>query len=52
MLVLADNGGYVAGAYGIFAGLLVAYVVILGARVARVRRELAAVTAEAREDES
>jgi hypothetical protein len=47
---LATNGGYVASAYAVFVVLLVVYLAVIGARMARTRRELTALGAEA-EDE-
>jgi hypothetical protein len=51
MLVLASNGGYVASAYAVFVVMLVAYLAIIGIRMSRTRRELAALTAEVEERE-
>jgi hypothetical protein len=39
-LPLDEAGKYVAGAYGVFVTLLVVYVGILGAKIARIDREL------------
>ena len=39
-LPLDEAGKYVAGAYGVFVTLIVVYVAILGAKVARMEREL------------
>jgi Na+-transporting NADH:ubiquinone oxidoreductase subunit NqrE len=38
-LPLDEAGKYVAGAYGVFVTLIVVYVAILGAKIARVERE-------------
>jgi Na+-transporting NADH:ubiquinone oxidoreductase subunit NqrE len=39
-LPLDEAGKYVAGAYGVFVTLLVVYIAIIGAKIARVEREL------------
>jgi hypothetical protein len=39
-LPLHEAGKYVAGAYGVFVALLVAYIAIIGARIARVERDV------------
>jgi hypothetical protein len=39
-LPLDEAGKYVAGAYGVFVTLLVVYVAIIGAKIARIDREL------------
>ena len=39
-LPLDEAGKYVAGAYVVFVGLVVIYVAILGAKIARIDREL------------
>ncbi len=39
-LPLDEAGKYVAGAYGVFVTLIVVYVAILGAKIARIEREL------------
>jgi hypothetical protein len=44
MLVLAAAGDYVAAAYGVFVTLIVVYVAIIGAKVARIERDLVEVT--------
>jgi hypothetical protein len=51
-LPLDEAGKYVAAAYGVFVTMLVVYVAIMGARFARVERELKALAdlAEERED--
>jgi hypothetical protein len=47
-LPLDEAGKYVAGAYVVFVALIVIYVAIIGAKVARIDREL---TRLAEEDE-
>ncbi len=47
-LPLDEAGKYVAGAYVVFLALIVVYVAIIGAKVARIDREL---TRLAEEDE-
>jgi hypothetical protein len=51
-LPLDEAGKYVAAAYGVFVVMLVVYVAIMGARFARVERELKTLAdlAEERED--
>jgi hypothetical protein len=51
-LPLDEAGKYVAAAYGVFVTMLVVYVAIMGARFARVERELKALAdlAEERRD--
>jgi hypothetical protein len=39
-LPLDEAGKYVAGAYGVFVTMLIVYVAIMGARFARVEREV------------
>jgi CcmD family protein len=39
-LPLDEAGKYVAAAYGVFVTLIVVYVAIIGAKVARIEREL------------
>ena len=39
-LPLDEAGKYVAGAYAVFVVLIVIYVAVIGARVARLEREL------------
>jgi len=39
-LPLHEAGKYVAGAYGVFVTMLVVYIAIIGARFARVEREV------------
>jgi hypothetical protein len=50
-LPLDESGKYVAAAYGVFVAMLVVYIAIIGARFARVEREVKALAdaAEARE---
>jgi hypothetical protein len=50
-LPLDEAGKYVAGAYGVFVALLVVYVGIIGAKIARVERELHALADEVEERE-
>jgi Na+-transporting NADH:ubiquinone oxidoreductase subunit NqrE len=51
-LPLDEAGKYVAAAYGVFVALLLVYVAIIGARIARVEREVKALAdlAEERDD--
>jgi hypothetical protein len=39
-LPLDEAGKYVAGAYGVFVTLVLVYVAIIGAKIARIDREL------------
>jgi hypothetical protein len=39
-LPLDEAGKYVAGAYGVFVTLLVVYIAIIGAKIARLEREV------------
>jgi hypothetical protein len=39
-LPLDEAGKYVAGAYGVFLTLVLVYVAIIGAKIARIDREL------------
>jgi hypothetical protein len=39
-LPLHEAGKYVAGAYGVFVTLLVVYIAIIGAKIARIEREV------------
>ena len=39
-LPLDEAGKYVAAAYGVFVSMLVVYVAIIGAKIARIEREL------------
>jgi hypothetical protein len=48
-LPLDEAGKYVAGAYVVFLTLIVVYVAIIGAKIARIERELTALAEE--EDE-
>jgi len=48
-LPLDEAGKYVAGAYGLFVTLLVVYIGIIGARIARVEREVKALADMAEE---
>jgi hypothetical protein len=48
-LPLDEAGKYVAGAYVVFLTLIVVYVAIIGAKIARIERELTALGEE--EDE-
>ena len=41
-LPLHEAGKYVAAAYGVFVVMLIVYVAIIGARIARVEREVKA----------
>jgi hypothetical protein len=43
-LPLDEAGKYVAGAYVVFLALIVIYVAIIGAKIARIDRELGEVT--------
>ncbi len=43
-LPLDEAGGYVAAAYVVFLALIFVYVVVIGARAARLERDLAALT--------
>jgi CcmD family protein len=49
-LPLDEAGKYVAGAYGVFVTLIVVYVAVLGSKIARIERELAALNELAEED--
>jgi hypothetical protein len=50
-LPLDEAGKYVAAAYGVFVTLLVVYLAIIGARIARVEREVKALADMAEERE-
>jgi hypothetical protein len=50
-LPLHEAGKYVAGAYGVFVTLLVVYIAIIGAKIARVERELKSLADMAEERE-
>ncbi|HEY6777212.1 MAG TPA: hypothetical protein VI122_11955 [Thermoleophilaceae bacterium] len=45
-LPLDEAGKYVAGAYVVFLTLVVVYVAIIGAKIARIDRELTELTSE------
>ncbi|HEY1276104.1 MAG TPA: hypothetical protein VGF25_14405 [Thermoleophilaceae bacterium] len=45
-LPLDEAGKYVAGAYVVFLTLIVVYVAIIGAKIARIERDLAELTEE------
>jgi hypothetical protein len=45
-LPLDEAGKYVAGAYVVFVALIVIYVAILGAKIARIDREISELAAE------
>ena len=40
MVIATTGGDYVAGAYGVFLALILIYVAIMAAKVARIEREL------------
>ena len=48
-LPLDEAGKYVAGAYGVFVTMLVVYIAIIGARIARVERDVKALADMAEE---
>ena len=48
-LPLDDAGIYVAAAFLVFVALILAYVVIIGAKVARIERELSALSEDSGE---
>ena len=50
-LPLHEAGKYVAGAYGVFVTLLVIYIAIIGAKIARMERELTEVVDSLEEGE-
>jgi hypothetical protein len=50
-LPLDEAGKYVAGAYGVFVTMLIVYVAIIGARIARVERDVKALADMAEERE-
>jgi len=50
-LPLDEAGKYVAGAYGVFVTLLIVYVAIIGAKLARIERELKALVESPEEPE-
>jgi hypothetical protein len=45
-LPLDEAGKYVAGAYVVFLALILIYVAIIGAKIARIEREISALAAE------
>ena len=45
-LPLDEAGKYVAGAYVVFVALILVYVAIVGAKIARIEREISAIVAE------
>lgn len=49
-LPLDEAGKYVAGAYVVFVALILVYVAIIGAKIARIDRELEELTRLAEED--
>ena len=49
-LPLDEAGKYVAGAYLVFVALIVIYVAIIGAKIARIDRELTELAQQAEED--
>ena len=49
-LPLDEAGKYVAAAYGVFVTMLVVYIAIIGARIARVEREVKALADMAEEE--
>jgi len=50
-LPLDEAGKYVAGAYVVFLTLIVVYVAIIAAKIARIEREVAQLVAELGDDE-
>jgi hypothetical protein len=50
-LPLDEAGKYVAGAYAVFLTLVLVYVSIIGAKIARIDRELTELNALAQEEE-
>jgi hypothetical protein len=50
-LPLDEAGKYVAGAYVVFLTLIVVYVAILGAKIARVDREITELASSLEDDE-
>ena len=50
-LPLDEAGKYVAGAYVVFVALIVIYVAIIGAKIARIEREVSELAAELGDDE-
>jgi hypothetical protein len=51
VIALSTAGKYVAAAYGVFVTLLVVYVSIIGARIARVERDVQALAESVEERE-
>jgi hypothetical protein len=49
-LPLDEAGKYVAGAYVVFVTLIVVYVAIIGAKIARIEREVVELSAELEDD--
>jgi hypothetical protein len=49
-LPLDEAGKYVAGAYVVFVALILVYVAIIGAKIARIERDITAIV-DAEEDE-
>jgi hypothetical protein len=49
-LPLDEAGKYVAGAYVVFVALILVYVAIIGAKIARIERDVSAIV-DAEEDE-
>ncbi|MGH2763690.1 MAG: hypothetical protein ACRDL0_18955 [Thermoleophilaceae bacterium] len=45
-LPLDEAGKYVAGAYAVFLTLVLVYVAIIGAKIARIERQISALVAE------
>ena len=45
-LPLDEAGKYVAGAYVVFVALILVYVAIIGAKIARIEREIAEIASE------
>jgi hypothetical protein len=45
-LPLDEAGKYVAGAYVVFVALILVYVAIIGAKIARIEREISEIVSE------
>jgi hypothetical protein len=45
-LPLDEAGKYVAGAYVVFVALILVYVAIIGAKIARIEREISEIASE------
>jgi hypothetical protein len=45
-LPLDEAGKYVAGAYGVFVLLILVYVAIIGAKIARIERQISELVSE------